>query len=120
MDDLGGLMPVNCLEALQWVIKKRDRTEWGCWRYHPHNLTLECADKSYAIDLGRCCTSSEVLDAIFQIRGKTWATPIIKSDLLDAINDLLNPQGALCSFGDNIRIDPREILPARAIGEGRL
>jgi hypothetical protein len=115
-DQLDGLKPVDCAEALRWLIAKRHRTEWGHWKFHSSNLTLECSDERgyiYEIDLERCGTPAEMLDGIFQVQGKTWATADIVKDLLAALDDLLSPQAGLCSFGRSGRIDPRETLRSR-------
>lgn len=51
----------------------------------------------YEIDLERIGSSATVLDWIFQIRGKTWATPTVLRDLINALHDILDPQANLCS-----------------------
>lgn len=109
-------MKVDFREIFQREIAKRHRTEWGSWKYHSNNFTLEFRDGRsfiYEIDLERCRTSAEVLDWIFQIHGKTWATAEVLKNLLDAFDDLLAPQANLCSFGAGSSIDPREILSSR-------
>jgi hypothetical protein len=103
-------------QLLDGVDLESNLTTWGCWKYHPENLTLECRDERgfiYEVDLERCSTSAEVLDWIFQVSKKTWATADIVKDLLTAFDDLLSPQARLCSFGRGGRIDPREILRSR-------
>jgi hypothetical protein len=115
-EDLDGLKPLSCTEAFRWLAAKRTRTEWGCWKYHPENLTLECGDERgfiYEVDLERCSTSAGGLDWVFQVHRKRWATAEIVKDLLTALDDLLNPQGTLCSFGRSSTINPREILRSR-------
>lgn len=110
------LKPVDFADVLRQMAAKRNRTKWGNWIYHPGNFTLECQDERgfiYEIDLDRCRTSAEVLDWIFQVQGKTWATAEIVKYLLEALDDLLTPQGTLCSFGVSSTINPREILRSR-------
>ena len=102
-------------ELFGWLRNRASRTEWGCWRYCL-NRTLECRDGHgylYEIDLDRCRTSAEVLDWIMQVNAKTWATAGIMKDLLDALHDLLDPQGTMCSFGASRTINPREVLAGR-------
>ena len=103
-------------QLLDGVDLKSNRTAWGCWIYHPENFTLECSDERgfiYEVDLELCRTSAEMLDWIFQVSKKTWATADIVKDLLTAFDDLLSPQATLCSFGRNGQINPREILRSR-------
>ncbi len=100
-------------EIMQALKDKRTRTVWGAWRYVATNFTLECQDERgciYDVDLERCRTSAEVLDWIFQIHGKTWATAEILKDLLDALDDMLSPQATMCSFGQSKTIDPKDLL----------
>jgi hypothetical protein len=42
-----------------------------------------------------------MLDWVFQIQGKGWATLEVMFDLLRAFNDLFRPQANLCSGGGN-------------------
>jgi hypothetical protein len=75
---------------------------WGPWVYDPSDHTLNhgpVTDWVYFIDLREITTSAQMLDWIFQIAGKTWGTPAVVGGLVQAFEDLLNPQGALCSFG---------------------
>ena len=60
---------------------------------------------TYEIDLERCRTPGEVLDWIYQIKSKTWATSEIIFDLLTALEVACQifhgkgVQGSLCPFG---------------------
>jgi hypothetical protein len=76
---------------------------WGPWTYDPKSLTLNLgADHQaarYYVDLEECRTSAATMDRIFQIAGKTWATPEVMHGLITAIDDLLDPQATLCSWG---------------------
>jgi hypothetical protein len=51
----------------------------------------------YEIDLELIWNSAALLDWIFQIRGKGWATSSVQRDLLNAFHDVLDPQASLCS-----------------------
>lgn len=73
------------------------------WRFNPSNLCLEFHHNGrwmYEIDLEECKTSAEVLDWVFQISQKTWASPGIVHSMLAALSDLLEPQESLCSGGE--------------------
>ena len=116
MEEVPYFQSKSLMQLLDEVDLRSSRTTWGCWIYHPENFTLECRDERgfiYEVDLELCRTSAEMLDWIFQVQGKTWATAEIVKDLLDAFDDLLSPQACLCSFGKSGRINPREILRSR-------
>ena len=72
--------------------------------------------REYEVDLEECADSAQVLDWIFQIRGKAWADARTISDFLNALHDILHPQQNLCSGGANKQIKPRDFL--RKVIEG--
>ncbi len=51
----------------------------------------------YEVDLERIGDSASVLDWIFQVAGKTWASARVTKDLLNALDDVIHPQANLCS-----------------------
>jgi hypothetical protein len=55
----------------------------------------------YEVDLERCGSAAAVLDWIMQVSGKAWATAEIRSGLVEALDDLLDPQTRLCAWGVN-------------------
>lgn len=69
------------------------------WRYEKERQVLIHEGRYYEIDLDRCQSSAAILDWIFQINGKTWTTPETMKDLLDLIEEVLNPQAYFCSWG---------------------
>jgi hypothetical protein len=71
-------------------------TTYGPWTFNRKNLTLT-HENGYEIDVETWTTSAQVLDWIFQIHAKGWedAAPA----LLDAMEDIIDPQANLCSFG---------------------
>lgn len=85
--------------------RPRDGDTWGRWKFVQKNLTLfyepgkEVHTDWYEVDLEECLTSAAVLDWIAQIASKIWATNDCIGNLVRALNDLLNPQSNLCSFG---------------------
>lgn len=72
------------------------------WTFDADLLTLDLKTPTaeYQIDLERCNTPAEMLDWIFQVHSKTWATPAILAGLLQALYDVIDPQASLCSFGN--------------------
>lgn len=88
--------------------RPRRRTSWGNWKFVHSTLVLEYRHGRYYIDLEDCTTSAKTMDWIFQVSKKTWMTPQDRSDLLEALEYLLNPQGTLCSGGQNLTCDRKE------------
>lgn len=74
---------------------------WGRWELDAGRLVLTFSKQhhSYEVDLERCCTPAQMLDWIFQVRPKGWCSIEDIADLIDAFNDLLDPQKNLCSGG---------------------
>jgi len=73
------------------------------WRFNPSSIELEYwrdGRRFYAVDLERCNTSAQILDWIFQLKGKTWFSPEGLWELLEAFDLLANTiQSKVCSFG---------------------
>ncbi|MBN1841502.1 MAG: hypothetical protein JW883_04360 [Deltaproteobacteria bacterium] len=73
-------------------------------------ITLDTGQHKYEVDLERCNTPGQVLDWIFQVFSKRWATPELMYDFLEALNVACHRfhgtsvQGCLCSFGANKRV----------------
>ena len=86
---------------------------FGNWEFDRERLTLAypvTRNYQYEIDLEEMTCSAEILDWIFQIRGKTWATPQVMHDLLKAIQILIHPQQNVCSWGKDRRVNAAEII----------
>ena len=64
----------------------------------------------YEIDLEDCNTSGQILDWICQVSQKTWCTPADAGQLVQALNDLLDPQAHVCGCGGEKRFDARTWL----------
>ena len=89
------------------------KTQWGNWVLNSKNLTLDYQFSDggiYDLDIGRCNDSAKILDWIFQVNSKKWANEKIVYDLLDAIYDILNPQGNFCSSGVNKKCDAEQLV----------
>jgi hypothetical protein len=86
---------------------------WGNWSLQTDNWTLTYQNDEYAVDLENCNTPAEVLDWIFQVEGKAWATAQVLSDLLHAVSDIFDPQANLCSGGSSRRIKAPNFLRKR-------
>ena len=86
----------------------RTKTQWGSWRFEKSNWTLR--HPKYEIDLARMDTTGDMLDWIFQVSMKSWATREDVGYLIEALNDIFNPQSTLCSGGSNGSINSVEYL----------
>ncbi len=97
-----------------------ERRQWGRWHLSVETLELAYVQDQrtfYRIDLERCSTSAEVLDWIFQLRGKSWTRVIDMGHLIDALHDILDPQANLCSWAITKKMDPKAYL-RRRYGKG--
>ena len=87
---------------------------WGNWEYDAKNFVLEYVENDgshgYQVGLDDMTTSAQMLDWIFQVCVKTWVTQKDKGDLIDALQDLLHPQGTLCSGGQGKTLDATKLL----------
>jgi len=92
--------------------KLKSGTKWGNWVLDTKRLTLDFKKRNdeYEVDLEDIRDSATMLDWIFQIQGKAWATHKIMGDLLDAFNDVFSPQANLCSGGKDHKINPKNHL----------
>lgn len=71
----------------------------------------------YEIDIERIDRSSEMVDWIFQLNGKGWASTKDVADLIAALEDIFHPQANLCSGGGDNRIEnPTAFLRQRIRG----
>lgn len=91
----------------------RRRTKWGSWRLATDTMHLvleENGSEAYAVPLEEMTDSARMLDWIFQLKGKTWATNDIMGDMLSALDDLIGPQGTLCSGGHGKTLNAKKHL----------
>jgi hypothetical protein len=95
------------------------KERYGRWRYDAERIVLvyvgdEGRDE-YEVDPEECTTSAETLDRIAQVSKKTWASREDVGYLVQALDDLLDFQANLCSFGDDKRItDVRGLIERRS------
>ena len=91
-----------------------DGDRWGAWVFDAKRLTLtyEPADSPgwWEVDLERMITPARMLDAIFGFSTKVWAPRKAKGDLVEALEDLLDPQSTLCSWGQAKTLDATKHL----------
>lgn len=87
------------------LLKMRFPKRSKLWQYNSKLNTLylsasiEEHHPDYEIDLDKCSNSARVLDWIFQIAAKGWASSEILGDLVLALDECLGPQSNFCSFG---------------------
>ena len=82
--------------------------------FYESNLTLVVDEVyPYEIDLERMNSSGEVLDMIVQIASKTWATNEMIGELVKKLDNILNIQGNICTFGSNKTFDSTKWLNSK-------
>ena len=78
-----------------------DGRQWGKWKLNIPDRCLEHrtgpGQPPYQVPIDGINNSSSMLDWIFQISSKTWATYKDISDLVSAFEDIFDPQSTLCS-----------------------
>ncbi len=90
-----------------------DGDRWGNWRFDAKQLDLvfeENGREQYAVDLEDMDSCAKMADWIFQVNMKVWATREDIGNLIQALDDLLRPQGNLCSGGADKRINSAEFI----------
>lgn len=98
------------LLAMKFPLKRK----YGPWTFKKRGMYLDYQNGRYYVDLNDCNTSAQILDWICQVNGKPWATADVIKGLIDAIDDLLEPQANLCSFGvEPGPKSPRQMLKKR-------
>ena len=90
-------------------------SNYPTWKFDPDRLVLVLRRGGgrwmYEVDLGRCQTSAGVINWIIQVSKKSWASDAVLADLVRQLDDLLNLQATLCSFGqERGPIDVKEVL----------
>jgi hypothetical protein len=116
--------------------------KWGEWVLDAERLTLAFRGKPvsrgdgsnvtegveryvaylghYEIDIEAIRRSSQLLDWVFQVGGKTWATARVTKDLINAFDSIFHPQQNLCSGGgDKIIQNPKAFLKRRIATMGK-
>jgi hypothetical protein len=90
---------------------------WGPWRYDAERLVLvyddPAGEEAYEIDLEECRDSAEVLARILPLSQKAWMAREAVGHLVQAFDDLLDPQANLCSFGRSRRLHVKRWLAQR-------
>jgi hypothetical protein len=73
----------------------------GRWKFYTESLTLQHTVSGYPVEFSDIHTSAKMLDTIFQVWQKSWATPQDISDMLRAMYTMLDPQKNYCSWGQS-------------------
>jgi hypothetical protein len=112
--EIDSRMAFRALGDFPKIDPPKDRMCWGPWRYKKETLVLEFAPRDrnwwYEIDLERCGTSALMLDWIFQVSNKHTRPAEEVGYLIEALQDLLDPQANICTFGGDTRMDTTRYL----------
>lgn len=91
----------------------RSELLWGPWRLDADtgSLVVPVSGDEYWVDVTMMTTSAVVLDWIYQVASKSWAQadPRVTAGFVNALNDILYPQGNLCSRGMPFRMSREHI-----------
>ena len=98
---------------LEPLALKSPATQWGRWTFNPRNACLEIEivaghGVEYQVPADELKSSARILDWIYQLRDKTWATSADIGDLVQAIRDLFGR--GVASGGLDHPFDPKPIL----------
>jgi hypothetical protein len=77
----------------QWTIERR--TLWGSWTLNRKTNELGYPPAAYWIPAEQLQSATNLLDWIFQLNSKSWVTPQLMKDFLDAVEDLVHPQSSI-------------------------
>jgi hypothetical protein len=107
----GNGMAIDAAELLRWDQPvPNDGDTWGNWQYNAKAMVLTYLPNDYQIDLEECTTSAQTLDRIIQLCKKTWMSITDIGNMIQALNDLLDPQANLCSSGQDKEFDATKHL----------
>ena len=85
---------------------------FGRWTFDPEAQTLD-HEEGYWIPLSEMNNSTTMLDWIFQIAAKSWASAEDLGQLLVAIREIFDPQANICSMGIDRPFNAGEWLSRR-------
>jgi hypothetical protein len=101
--------PLTMAEFCSLDFPKRD---WHGWKLRGCVLSYRAYGNGgeYPVDLEHFAQSpARLLDIIFQVQSKTWATRECVKGLLNALQDLIHPQSTLCSMGKAKELTAKQI-----------
>jgi hypothetical protein len=85
------------------------KANWGVWAFDIGELALVLKDEEsapFSIPLRKVTSSACMLDFIFEVRSKKWATNEVVGDLITAFQELFDPHITLCGGGVDKKLDP--------------
>ena len=88
------------------------------WHFDPHSLTLifhSGEEIQHLVDLRKITSSTCMLDIIFEVSGRSWASKEIVGDLIQALQDLFDPKVTLCGAVRDRPLDPVAHLVNRRV-----
>jgi hypothetical protein len=94
------------------IRRRWDEKQWNGWRLES---SLELVYPAYPgggvypVDIERLTSSSQMLDIIMQVAGKSWATDECLAGLVRALDHIFQPQANLCSGGSDKRLTAAQI-----------
>lgn len=82
-------------EILAETLSEPPKRQWGGWKLSDDNETLDFEETAYWMYVKQLENPVQLIDWIFQLNGKTWVTPEVMKDFLNAVDDLVSPQATI-------------------------
>ena len=73
-------------------------------------ILLEDNFARYSIDLRKVTSSACMLDIVFDVSSKHWASSQLVGELIQQLRELFDPQITLCGGGKDRKLDPVDYL----------
>ncbi len=100
--------------AAFYALTPKGVRRWGNWHFVAKNFTLQFKPTGYGryyeFDLEKVTDSAYMLNCIFQLNSKAWATPEDIADLVKAFGRIFKPQRYLCTRGKDKKLDAPRYL----------
>jgi len=92
---------------------KHRRDRFGSWQLDAGRSLLVHEKSRHEIDLLELNRPAQMLNCIFQVNAKEWASEADLGSLIQALGYVFDPKATLCSGGQDQRFSARDWLQQR-------
>ena len=92
---------------------KHRKDRFGTWRIDVPRSLLVHETSGHEVDLLEMNRPAQMLNAIYQVNGKDWATEGDIGGLVQALGYVFDPKATMCSGGQDQRFSARDWLQQR-------
>jgi hypothetical protein len=92
---------------------KHRRDRFGSWQLDAGRSLLVHEKSRHEIDLLELNRPAQMLNCIFQVNAKDWATDADLGTLVQALGYVFDPKATMCSGGQDQRFSARDWLQQR-------